>query len=499
MFETAKPIWWLPSFGFFLFLAIEIWMFHHPDRVLEDPGVGRHLRTAEVILETGQVPRTDPLSFTKAGEPWTDFEWAFETTLGQLYRMGGLGLVCAFCYALFAAAVLNVYRLLLQSGFSISVVLLYTGLAFLTLHLHFSARPVLFTYLFMALVIEVWHRRTHPLKRDWLFLPIIFAFWANLHAGWAAALLFLGFSILGRLVDRILKRVNGEEAPLIPWIALTLLCTMATSLNPWGWHLHREVFLFATSYKSFALWDEYLPPNFGAPSMSAITVLFIIIAVFLARAYRRAPLWRWEWVLPALFFLYQGLKAQRHVLLLVEVAAVPVARDLEVLLHGAWWPHLRARLKDFQADQRLAGGDAWLAIVLALVITWVFVHHPAARDENMRVGKSITPQLVTFLREHPDRFQRPLTTTWNAGPLLWNMRPDFRVSIDDRGDLYGDDAVFSFVSMTNGSPGWREKLEKGNYDSAILDPYLQLNDLLHFLPEWKEVYRDKKSVVYWRD
>src|SRR5271156_6044835 len=158
--SPVKSIWWLPTFGFFVFLAIELWMFDHRDRIFEDPGVGRHLRTAEYILETGQVPRTDPLSFTKAGAPWTDFEWAFEATVGELYRAGGLPLVCAFCYAVFAATVLGIYRTLLQSGLSLSVVLLYTGVAFLTVQIHFSARPVLFTYLFFALVVEVWNRRT---------------------------------------------------------------------------------------------------------------------------------------------------------------------------------------------------------------------------------------------------------------------------------------------------------------------------------------------------
>src|SRR5476651_2186408 len=247
MFESAlKPIWWLPTFGFFLFLAIELWMFNSPGRIFEDPGVGRHLRTAEVILETGRIPRTDPLSFTKAGEPWTDFEWAFEATLGELYRAGGLPLICAFCYALFAATILGVYRTLLQSGLSLSVVLLVTAIAFLTLHLHFSARPVLFTYLFLALVVEVWRRRTQPLKRDWLILPLVFVAWANLHAGWLAALLFLVLAMAGRLLDRISKRVDGVEAPLIPWIGLTLLCTLATSLNPWAWGLHRQIFLVAT-------------------------------------------------------------------------------------------------------------------------------------------------------------------------------------------------------------------------------------------------------------
>ena len=498
MFESAmKPVWWLPTFGFFLFLAIELWMFASPDRIFEDPGVGRHLRTAEVILETGQIPRADPLSFTKAGEPWTDFEWAFEATIGELYRAGGLALVCAFCYAIFAATILGIYRTLLQSGLSLSAVLLTTCVAFLTVQIHFSVRPVLFTYLFLALVVEVWRRRTHPLKRDWLILPLVFVAWANLHAGWLAALLFLLISMAGRLLDRISKRVDGEEAPLIPWIGLTFLCTLATSLNPWGWELHRHIFLMATTLKSAALWDEYLPPNFATPTMSAITVLFIVIVVFMARVFRRAPLWRWEAALPVLFFLYEGLKAQRHVILLMEIAAVPVARDLEILLHGAWWPFLRERLKEFQAKQRLAGGDAWLALVAALALAALFVRTPIGR--SIHVGDNVTQKLVAFLRDHPDRFHRPLTTTWNAGPLLWNLRPDFRVSIDDRGDFYGDDTVFSFVAMTNGSAGWDEKLKKGNYDSLILDPYLQLNELLHFLPEWKEVYRDEHAVVYWRD
>ena len=477
--------------------APSAWQLPGPDRLFEDPGVGRHLRTAEVILETGQVPRGDPLSFTQPGRPWIDFEWAFETTIGELYRAGGLALVCVFCYALFGATVLGIYRTLLQSGFSLSTVVVYTFVALLTLQIHFSARPVLFTYLFMALVVEVWRRRKQPLLRDWLILPVVFAAWANLHSGWLAALAFLLIGMAGRLLDRIFKRVDGEEAPLIPWLGLTLLCTMATSLNPWGWALHRHLFLMATSLKSAALWVEYLPPDFGTPSMSAIAVLFLVIVVFLARISPRAKPWRLETVLPVLFFLYEGLKAQRHVLLLVEVAAVPVAQDLEAVLHGEWWPFLRERLKDFQARQRLAGGDAWLALVAALVLAALFVRMPVS--QHIRVGDAATPKLVAFMRGHPDRFHRPLTTTWNAGPLLWAMRPDFRVSFDDRGDFYGDETVFAFVDLTKGAPGWEEKLKKGNYDSLILDPYLQLNQFLHYLPEWKQVFRDEHVVVYWKD
>ena len=73
------------------------------------------------------------------------------------------------------------------------------------------------------------------------------------------------------------------------------------------------------------------------------------------------------------------------------------------------------------------------------------------------------------------------------------------MSFDDRGDFYGDPTVFSFVDMTKGAPGWEEKLKEGNYDSLILDPYLELNKRLRSLPEWKQVYCDEHVVVYWKD
>ena len=86
-----------------------------------------------------------------------------------------------------------------------------------TLHLHFSARPVLFTYLFMALVIEglLCVDARGRFCGIGILLPVIFVAWANLHAGWLAALIFLWGSLFGRLLDRATKRVSEEEAPLL--------------------------------------------------------------------------------------------------------------------------------------------------------------------------------------------------------------------------------------------------------------------------------------------
>ena len=495
--SVPRPLWWLPTFGFFLFLFIEAGLFVNAGRLFQDQATGRHLRMGQIILATHQMPRADPLSFTHAGEPWVDFEWGFEATEGQLYRAGGLPLVAAFCTAIFATTLLGLYRLLVQGGTTLIAGLITIGVVFLTLYIHFSARPVLFTYLFFALVVEVWFRRTQPLARDWLILPVVFVAWANLHAGWAAALAFLSLALLGRIIDRTAGRASGEEKPVIPWLGLTLVCGAAVSLNPWGWSLYRHVFAFATSYKSFALWDEYAPPNFSTPSTSALAVLFLVGVVIVSRVARRMPVWPVEVILPVLFFLDEGLKAQRHVLLLMEIAALPLARDLSALFQGRALPELRERLRLFAGRQRLAQGDPVLVLAAATLITLLFL--PSAAGRRIEIGRSVTPHLVDFIRAHPDRFTRPLVTTWNAGPLIWYLRPGFRASFDDRGDFYGDKTVFAFVNMYNGVPGWRDTLAKGNYDSAILDPYLQLNQLLHLTGGWHEVYRDPHAVVYWRD
>jgi hypothetical protein len=157
---------------------------------------------------------------------------------------------------------------------------------------------------------------------------------------------------------------------------------------------------------------------------------------------------------------------------------------------------LQRKSREFQAQHRLASGDAWLSFFALLIIGAIFLAAPVSH--RIPVGKSITTALVKFVRDHPDRFQRPLVTTWNAGPLLWNLRPGFRVSFDDRGDFYGDPTVYSFVAMYNAAPGWRDTLAQGHYDSAILDNYLALGDNITSVPEWKKVYHDDKDTVFWR-
>ena len=47
-----------------------------------------HLRTGELIVDLGTVPKSDPYSFTASGEPWIDSHWLHQV---GLYAVHGIG------------------------------------------------------------------------------------------------------------------------------------------------------------------------------------------------------------------------------------------------------------------------------------------------------------------------------------------------------------------------------------------------------------------------
>ena len=63
-----------------------LFLFQGYRKLFRDSDAGWHIRTGELILETGRLPRTDPFSFTKAGQPWIAWEWAADVAVGEPTR-----------------------------------------------------------------------------------------------------------------------------------------------------------------------------------------------------------------------------------------------------------------------------------------------------------------------------------------------------------------------------------------------------------------------------
>src|SRR5215813_4084577 len=55
-----------------------------------DPDIWWHLRNAEYLFQTHQLPNHDAYSFTVAGQGWMNYEWLSETPFYLAWRASGL-------------------------------------------------------------------------------------------------------------------------------------------------------------------------------------------------------------------------------------------------------------------------------------------------------------------------------------------------------------------------------------------------------------------------
>src|SRR5205807_3786273 len=88
-----------------------LFLFQGYRQLFRDSDAGWHIRNGEAILATGHLPRTDPYSFTKFGQPWFAWEWAADVVVGAIHRAAGLRGVALFYGVAIAAGVWMWFRL----------------------------------------------------------------------------------------------------------------------------------------------------------------------------------------------------------------------------------------------------------------------------------------------------------------------------------------------------------------------------------------------------
>ena len=95
-FTTRRPLTVILALGLFTMTI----------RGVSDPDVWWHLRTGELIVQQHHVPHTDPFSFTRSGQPWTNHEWLSDVIIYSVYRATGFGGLMLFFGIVIAAAYL---------------------------------------------------------------------------------------------------------------------------------------------------------------------------------------------------------------------------------------------------------------------------------------------------------------------------------------------------------------------------------------------------------
>ena len=130
-----------------------LFLFQGYQKLFRDSDAGWHIRTGEAILATGNLPRTDPYSFTRGGQPWFAWEWLADVATGSIHRTLGLKGVALFYAAAISAGVWLWFRLHWALGGNFLIACAMAPLLLSTCNIHWLARPHVLSWMFLLLAV----------------------------------------------------------------------------------------------------------------------------------------------------------------------------------------------------------------------------------------------------------------------------------------------------------------------------------------------------------
>jgi hypothetical protein len=458
-------------------------------RPATDPDLWWHLRTGQWIVETGHVPHSDPFSFTRAGQPWVSHEWLSEVVFYETWKHAGvLGLIAVSAIVTTAAFMLLYLRCPGKPHWAAAA----TALGALASAPAWGVRPQMFTFALASLLLWLLDRGE---ERPWLLIsiPPLFLLWLNLHAGFAlgpALMLAYGF---GLLVGVAIGDAPWREASLVlaRLLLLVLACLALVPLNPSGLQLYRYPFdtLRSAGMRSFIV--EWFSPNFHEVRFIPFLIVFLLLLVVLART-RARP--RARILVPMVLTTPLALDAVRHipifVLLAIPVIAAGLAASSPAVGRNTASP--TAHVRPIFIRPIFNGLAVVLMAGFALVRWGVLARGQAAAEAQLFPEKA-----VEALRSRASGGEVFAYYDW-GGYTIYKLYPGFRVFVDGRADLYGDDLLRQFQTAVQLRTGWREVLDRWNVRTVLLPPYCALAQALVLDPNWHLGYGDSQALVLLR-
>jgi len=199
---------------------------------LKDTDFWWHLRTGDLIRQTGQVPHTDLYTYTAANHRWIDLHWGFQVALSWGFARGGVvALTLAKCVITCVAVLLLVTAR--RRDWPIWVSLLAWLPALLVLGGRMYIRPETLTLLYLAIDLAIFSRwERYPALA--LLLPVVQVAWVNTQGLFVLGPILVTFA----LVDAALLRPGALAPGRKRWWRMIALATLLTGLaclvNPYG-------------------------------------------------------------------------------------------------------------------------------------------------------------------------------------------------------------------------------------------------------------------------
>jgi len=475
--------WSLPSLSDLLFVALLFWLIlftnsGSPNGLLSDAGTGFHIRTGELILDSGTLPYQDPFSFSKPGQTWFAWEWLADILFAALFRAGGLKWIVVFSAATLALCCWLVLRSVVREGANALAAIFVLHAVIGAGSIHFLARPHVFTILFLTVAFALLDAdRLHPSRRIWWLVPLT-ALWVNLHGGFAGLLITLAVLVAGSLLE-------GNYARAKRWGAVLGGCLGASFVNPYGYHLHIHLANYLQAGWIRKLVQEFQPPAFQTASG---TYFELLLFAGLVAAARLAWQGNWAWALLIVAWAHASLLSVRHVPIFAALVAPPVALLLSDGMHLLAQRHGR---KSIAATLQAIGREHVPNLRRTSLVVPVLLVGLLASDTGLTYPTDFPAAKfpVGLIAKHRALLEQSRLFTLDAWGdyLVYRHYPKQQVFFDGRTDYYGPERSEEYLTLVNGAPGWRESLRKYGVNAVMMSESSPLSQSLYRDPAWQLV------------
>jgi hypothetical protein len=483
----------------FLILAVVMVQSAARQSMLDDPGLGWHLRNIDAMIAHGGWLTEDPFS-QRPDRPWRTNQWLGELPLWLGERWAGLEGIAAVTALALAWTHRCLYRMLRRDGLSWPAAAIWTALAALGTSCSWVARPNTFTLFFVlitARICERFHAGACS-RRTTLWLLPLFAVWANVHGGFLAGFSLLGLTLLVECGLAVFARTpEARRAARGRGVHLSLLLAgafAATLVNPYGWTLYPWIFSLLGDPYYMQLNLEWKPPDLLGPGAFRFELLMVSAPLLLASTRRRPNLVELAF---AAFWLFAALRGFRYVALWVLIALPLLARSAAQV---PWLQALAPRPEGPRPTPPASAGPPpwlWSAVFAAALVGWARVAEGSfARHDVRYIPSADLDRLVAMHREHPDHgvFH---AYDW-GGYLTWKGWPGLRTWIDDRNETQGKDHIEEYFAIARADPGWEEKLERDRIGLICLFPDAPLTERLRESSAWRLVHSSPHALIFER-
>ena len=433
------------------------------------------MQVGRETIQNGNVPITDTISWSQAGQPIVYQQWLAGAVFYFFYNIGGITLI----FLLRGFLITITYGVLWWMIRKVSNPILASTLIFIlgiSTANNWAVRSQLLVYPLFAICLWILLDWQNGNKKYLWLLPVSMLLWINLHGS---------FILLFVLSISALIFGNGDKKNLLITIIITFLVTF---INPHTFNIWNYFVFMMNSPSDHLFAFEWAPPTNAGWQMNIFFAWFILFAPLAKYSNHKLTRLEWVWFLG---FAWLALTGLRYVIWFHFILAI---------FSGALLSEFVKKINEPQKTFPQLNTSFGIFMLIIPLMFLTGLREKWMGDSVPVYEMSTTPLSSTlWLIQNPQHCDN-LWADYAFGGYLPFAFPSCKPWMDSRFNAYPPQQWTEYVQITNADENWQQFFDDKNIENLFLSQAAQPK-LIQAVSEsdiWCEQYRDDYAVIFSR-